>query len=442
MRLALLHAILPASRLNGYPGRIATLRISHGRVKLPAGGQWRERNPWLAFEDAFRLVRGFVQRLEGAPAGSDAGALRRGLPGARRRAPATSSCGSARRRRSGPWRPRPRLSGGHRTGRGSGSSSASRRSGRTRSGCRSPTSATAWVLGREAASLVPIEALLGHDRPRPWGWQSAQIRRAYEAAAPILARDARAILILEPGGPEGLLAAVLGGVGAGYRLVAARLAEPGEETGGIVEFVPPGAAIPVGPRTRGQRRPAGRARWPRRSGHGPRPRPVRAARALRSRPVLRAGRGPDRDRDGRRDPPGPGRAGPDRAPAGRDPGRPGSGRPPPPAGRARRSTAATTSGRGRQSTATGRSTRDPGDSVPRCRTTARERRHEPPRRILARESSDRPAQLGRLAAAPPASLRGLGRLARSGIGPRARGGRRGRPGRAPADPDPRRAGSA
>ena len=36
MRLALLHALLPASRLNGYPGRIANLRISGGRIK-PAG---------------------------------------------------------------------------------------------------------------------------------------------------------------------------------------------------------------------------------------------------------------------------------------------------------------------------------------------------------------------------------------------------------------------
>ena len=80
MRLALLHALLPASRLNGYPGRIANLRISGGRIRLPAGGQWRERNPWLAFEDGFRLVRGFVQRLEGAPLGLDHGAVRRGSP--------------------------------------------------------------------------------------------------------------------------------------------------------------------------------------------------------------------------------------------------------------------------------------------------------------------------------------------------------------------------
>ena len=249
MRLALLHAIVPASRLNGYPGRIATLRISHGRVKLPVGGQWRERNPWLAFEDAYRLVRGFVQRLEGAPLGpmqarfgEDFQALAEGTGNVvlRLGTPSTFRALAAEAESLGRAadRPRIRLVLGQPPLRPNQERLSFAYVG------------TAWVLGREAASLVPIEALLSTTARVPWGWQSAQIRRAYEAAAPILARDARAVLILEPGGPEGLLAAVLGGVGAGYRLVAARLAEPGEETGGIVEFVPPGAAIPVGPRTR------------------------------------------------------------------------------------------------------------------------------------------------------------------------------------------------
>jgi hypothetical protein len=107
------------------------------------------------------------------------------------------------------------------------------------------------VLGREAASLLPLEAVYGGAGRAPWGWQSAAIRRAFEAAAPLLSRDGRAVLILEPGGPEGLVAAALGGVAAGYRLVGARLAEPGEDIGGTVDFVPPGATVPVGPRTRG-----------------------------------------------------------------------------------------------------------------------------------------------------------------------------------------------
>ncbi|MGH2513869.1 MAG: hypothetical protein ACRDGQ_14460, partial [Candidatus Limnocylindrales bacterium] len=249
MRLALLHAILPASRLNGYPGRISTLRISHGRVKPAGGGQWRERNPWLAFEDAFRLVRGFVQRLEGAPLGpmqarfcEDFQALAEGTGNVVLRLGTPSVLRAlvdeAERLGRAPDRPRIRLVLGQPPIRPNQERLSFSYVG------------SAWVLGREAASLVPIEALLGTTARVPWGWQSAQIRRAFEAAAPILARDARAILILEPGGPEGLLAAVLGGVGAGYRLIAARLAEPGEETGGVVEFVPPGAVIPVGPRTR------------------------------------------------------------------------------------------------------------------------------------------------------------------------------------------------
>ena len=64
LRLALLHAVAPASRLSTSAGRVAPLRITGGHVKLPGGATWRERNPWLAFEDGVRVVRGFVQRLE------------------------------------------------------------------------------------------------------------------------------------------------------------------------------------------------------------------------------------------------------------------------------------------------------------------------------------------------------------------------------------------
>ncbi|MEO5918416.1 MAG: hypothetical protein ABIQ17_02535, partial [Candidatus Limnocylindrales bacterium] len=73
------------------------------------------------------------------------------------------------------------------------------------------------------------------------------------AAAPLMARDGRAVLLLEGGGPEALVAAVLGGVGAGYRLADARLGDPEGEIGGIVELIPPGAAVPPGPRTRAGR---------------------------------------------------------------------------------------------------------------------------------------------------------------------------------------------
>ena len=69
LRLALLHAILPSSRLATQPGRAAALRIAGGHVRPSTAAQWRERNPWLAFEDAFRGVRGFIQRLDGGALG-------------------------------------------------------------------------------------------------------------------------------------------------------------------------------------------------------------------------------------------------------------------------------------------------------------------------------------------------------------------------------------
>ncbi len=249
MRLALLHALLPSTRLNGYPGRIATLRISGGRVRLPAGGQWRERNPWLAFEDGFKLVRGFVQRLEGAPLGpmtvrfgEDLQSLAEGAANVVVRLGTASAYralgaeGEALSRAA--HRPRVRLVIGQPPARP------------TPERVAFAYFATGWVLGREAASLLPLEAVFGTTGRVPWSWQASALRRALESTAPILGRDSRVVLVLESGGPEGLVAAALGGISAGYRLIAARLAEPGEEIGGTVEFVPPGAPIPKGPRTR------------------------------------------------------------------------------------------------------------------------------------------------------------------------------------------------
>ncbi len=202
MRLALLHALLPASRLNGYPGRIVNLRISGGRIRLPAGGQWRERNPWLAFEDGFRVVRGFVQRLEGAPLGlmtarfgEDLQSLTEGMANVVVRLGTPSSYRALEAEADAlarlPNRPRVRLVLGQPPQR----PNVERLS--------YAYFATGWVLGRDAASLLPLEAVFGGSGRAPWGWQSAAIRRAFDAAAPLLARDGRAVLILEPGGPGG-----------------------------------------------------------------------------------------------------------------------------------------------------------------------------------------------------------------------------------------------
>ena len=64
LKLGLVHGMLAASKLNGYPGRVAALRIRHGHVQQPASKQWRERNPWLCFEEGVREVRSFIVRVE------------------------------------------------------------------------------------------------------------------------------------------------------------------------------------------------------------------------------------------------------------------------------------------------------------------------------------------------------------------------------------------
>ena len=249
LRLGLLHALLPASRLAVYPGRSATLRVAGGHVRLPTSGQWRERNPWLAFEEAFRTVRGFVQRLEGgalgpvqARLGEDLRSLAEGTATALLGIGSPSGLrvvGSDARdiERGGPG-PRVRLVLGQPPLRPSLDRLAVAYHG------------TAWILGREAATIVPAGALAGPSLHAPWSWQSAALGRALEAVEPAMARDGRVVLLVE-GGIEALTAAVIGATGSGYRLINARLADADDDDAGVVELVPPNATLPPGPRTRG-----------------------------------------------------------------------------------------------------------------------------------------------------------------------------------------------
>ena len=249
LRLALLHALLPASRLAVYPGRATNLRVAGGHVRLPAAGQWRERNPWLAFEEGFRTVRGFVQRLEGgalgpvqARLGEDLRSLGEGSATALLGLASSSglrAMGSDARDigRGGPG-PKVRLV------------LAQPPSRPTLDRLAAAYHATAWLLGREAASLVPAGALAGTTLRAPWSWQAAAVGRVLEAVEPAMARDGRAVLLVD-GGAEALVAAVLGGTGAGYRLVSARLADAEDDATGVVELLPPNAILPPGPRTRG-----------------------------------------------------------------------------------------------------------------------------------------------------------------------------------------------
>ncbi len=247
LRLAFLHAILPASRLHERPGRVAALRVQGGRLRPPSG-PWRERNPWLAFEDGYRTIRAFLQRLESgstgplqARFGEDLRALIDGTAMVSVRV-ATASvyrglAAEARDAAAFATRPGARLAISQPPQRPSVDRIAF------------AYLSAGWVLGREAAALLPLEALFGGAGRAPWGWQSAALTRSLAAAEQMIARDGRVVLVCDPGGEESAVAAVLGGVGAGYRVTEVRLAEPGEEAA-LVELVPPGAALPPGARTR------------------------------------------------------------------------------------------------------------------------------------------------------------------------------------------------
>lgn len=250
LRLALLGAVAPASRLAVTGGRVSALRIAAGHVRPPSGATWRERNPWLAFEDGIRTVRGFVQRLEGASwgpvaarMGEDLRSLDEGAATAVLRQDTPAGLGAIavemEHLATMGVRPRVRLVLG----------AVPPRSGPDRLAWS--YHGTAWALGRDAAATLPLEPLFGPAVRPSWSWQAAAITRSLRGVAPALARDARALLLLEDEGAEALVAAALGGVTAGYRLLSARLPEPGVEAAGAVEFSPPGSGGPAGgPRTR------------------------------------------------------------------------------------------------------------------------------------------------------------------------------------------------
>jgi len=250
LRLSLLHALLPSSRLVGAAGRGGSLRVAGGHVRLPAATQWRERNPWLAFEDAFRAVRGFVQRLEGGALGpmqarlgedlrslgeeSATAVLAIASPSAVR---ALSDGRAGAYDRSGSPAPRVRLVLGQPPIRPSLERLAAAYHG------------TAWTLGREAAAMLPIDALADTSLRAPWSWQAVAIGRSLAAVEPSMARDGRVVQLVD-GGMEALAAVAIGGASAGYRVAVARLSDPDDAGAGVIELVPPGAALPPGPRTR------------------------------------------------------------------------------------------------------------------------------------------------------------------------------------------------
>ena len=237
MRLGLAHALLPMTRLNAYPGRVASLRIRHGHVQQPASPAWRERNPWLAFEEGCREVRGFISRVEqGAGTfqprpGEDMESLIDGTANVVLRTGPASWAGNepqfSSRRPVLPGRLDPRS--------------------RVRlvltqppvrwsvEKPRSPTSPRRWSSADKRPRACPSSGSSAHRRATT-GPRRDRAAALADCRRPVLARDASAVVVLDRGGASGLVAGVLGGVGAGFRLKSALLTESGNQLSGLLEF--------------------------------------------------------------------------------------------------------------------------------------------------------------------------------------------------------------
>jgi hypothetical protein len=266
LRLVLVGMLLPASKLNSFPGRVAQPRIVAGKLRPVGDRQWRERNPWLLMEDSFRLVRTFVQRLETgrqgqfhARFGPDLMALGDGSANVVVRQDLTLGADEM---------PPPRAAVNGRA------AAIADQEGPNRSRVRlamtqppihwSPENlafaylATSLAMGMEPAMSLPLDIMFEpaarNEHRSEWARDAVDMRRALDGVRPHLESDGTAILLLDRQPSAAVVASVLGAVGAGFRLRDAAFAETGQEITGVVELTLPGGALPV---DRGIRDPAG-----------------------------------------------------------------------------------------------------------------------------------------------------------------------------------------
>ena len=319
LRLALLHAILPASRLGTGPGRRTTLRVASGHVRPSVRHAVPRAQPMAR-------LRGCVPdgpRVHPAPGRRRA----RSRPGTPRGGPAESRRrrGDGLRRPDRPDRVRrpPRRPQRLRPDRADAPDPADPGSAADAPEPRAPG-------GRLSRDVVG---------PRPGGGRSAAPRRSRRRVA---ARAVGGPGDLDGGGPRGGRTRVRprwpgrlagrrrsgGDRGDGPRrglggLPAARRTpgRPGRRCAGRRRADLARGPVAAGVADAGQRRARAAAGRSRRPGRGPVAQPVRAAGGVRRQAVLGGRDGPGGDRGRGRDAPRPGRAGPLRAAARRDPGR-------------------------------------------------------------------------------------------------------------------------
>jgi hypothetical protein len=206
MRLALAACLLPASRLNGHPGRVASLRISHGHVRQPASRNQREVNVWHLFDAAIAEVAGAVAPLAAGRAtvrfATDLADLG-GMAGA-----------------NVLWvRARPAVVGQYLPAESVDLVVGAPAAPPSIDELSFEYLATAWLMGREAAETLPLEALFGSPVDRDGAAEATALRHAIASAAGTLKPDGWFSLLLEGNDPGPMLTVASAGAGVGLELV-------------------------------------------------------------------------------------------------------------------------------------------------------------------------------------------------------------------------------
>ena len=205
-RLALAACLLPASRLNGYPGRVASLRIAGGHVRQPASRHQREVNVWRLFVEAVQDVRTAVVALghERRPArfASDLEELG-GMSAA-----------------NVLWiRCRPAVVGQYVPPDSVDMVLGSAGVPASIDELSFEYLATAWLIGHEAAGTLRLEPLFGPAALHADGVEPTALRRAMTSAAGALKPDGWFNVLLDGDDADRLLAVAVAGAAAGLDLV-------------------------------------------------------------------------------------------------------------------------------------------------------------------------------------------------------------------------------
>ena len=205
LKLALASCLLPASRLNGYPGRVASLRISGGHVRQPASRHQREVNVWRAFEEAYAEVRDAI------------GAL--GDRGEARFAPDFGELGGMGAANVLWLRARASVVGQYLPPDGIDFVLSAPAPSPTLDELAFEYLATAWLLGREAAETLRLEPIFGSGG-HPEGAEATALRHGMASTAGALRPGGSCVILLERDDPERLLAVAIAGAAAGLDLVS------------------------------------------------------------------------------------------------------------------------------------------------------------------------------------------------------------------------------